>query len=163
MVSKIEDTWMNCTQNQHKSRQSLFFHPLLLRLAQFVLSFILQQHHNQRRNLKLHKRHSQSTLAMESKRCGFRTLSKMSFNEVQIPEDNNIAATENVAHVAMLLFAGYIDAATSMSESCGGGGSAPSSGWGKKDDEDDWRFAHRCAQMAHSMCKPKPRNRSFHR
>ena len=84
-------------------------------------------------------------------------------NEVQIPEDNDIATTENVAHVAMLLFAGYIDAATSMSESCVGGGSAPSSGWGKKDDEDDWRFAHRCAQMAHSMCKPKPRSRSFNR
>ena len=84
-------------------------------------------------------------------------------NEVQIPEDNDIATTENVAHVAMLLFAGYIDAATSMSESCGGGGSTPSSGWGKKDDEDDWKFAHRCAQMAHSMCKPKPRSRSFHR
>ena len=84
-------------------------------------------------------------------------------NEVQIPEDNDIATTENVAHVAMLLFAGYIDAATSISESCGGGGSAPSSGWGKKDDEDDWKFAHRCAQMAHSMCKPKPRSRSFHR
>ena len=80
-------------------------------------------------------------------------------NEVQVPEDNDIATTENVAHVAMLLFAGYIDAATSMSESCGGGGSAPSSGWGKKDDEDDWRFAHRCAQIAHSMCKPKPRYR----
>lgn len=64
-------------------------------------------------------------------------------NEVQIPEDNDIATTENVAHVAMLLFAGYIDAATSISESCGGGGSAPSSGWGKKDDEDDWKFAHR--------------------
>ena len=84
-------------------------------------------------------------------------------NEVQIPEDNDIATTENVAHVAMLLFAGYIDAATSMSENCGGGGSAPSSGWGKKDDEDDWKFAHRCAQMAHSMCKPKPRSRNFHR
>lgn len=82
-------------------------------------------------------------------------------NEVQIPEDNDIATTENVAHVAMLLFAGYIDAATSMSESCGGGGSSPSSsGWGKKDDEDDWKFAHRCAQMVHSMCKPKPRCRS---
>ena len=53
----------------------------------------------------------------------------------------------------MLLFAGYIDAATSMSEPCGGGGSTPSSGWGKKDDEDDWKFAHRCAQMAHAMCK----------
>ena len=37
-------------------------------------------------------------------------------NEVQVPEDNDIATTENVAHVAMLLFAGYIDAATSMSE-----------------------------------------------
>ena len=84
-------------------------------------------------------------------------------NEVQIPEDNDIATTDNVAHVAILLFAGYIDATTSMSESCGGGASAPSSGWGKKDDEDDWKFAHRCAQMAHSMCKPKPRSRSFHR
>ena len=84
-------------------------------------------------------------------------------NEVQIPEDNDIATTENVAHVAMLLFAGYIDAATSMSESCGGGGSAPSSGWGKKDDEDDWKFAHRCAQMAHSMCKPTMIKRSKNR
>ncbi len=62
----------------------------------------------------------------------------------------------------MLLFAGYIDAATSMSESCGGG-STPSSGWGKKYDEDDSKYAHRCAQMAHSMSKPKPRSRSFHR
>ncbi|WOG31050.1 hypothetical protein [Segatella copri] len=56
-------------------------------------------------------------------------------NEVQIPEDNDIATTENVAHVAMLLFVGYIDAATSMSESCGGGGSSPSSGWGKKKEK----------------------------
>ena len=68
----------NCTHSLHRSRQSLLLHPLLLRLAQFVLSFRLQQHHNQRRNLKSHKRHSQSTLAMESKRYGFRTLSKMS-------------------------------------------------------------------------------------
>lgn len=60
-------------------------------------------------------------------------------------------------------FAGYIDAATSMFDSCGGSGSTPSSGWGKKNDEDDWKYAHRCAQMAHSMCKPKPRSRSFHR
>ena len=36
------------------------------------------------------------------------------------------------------------------SESCGGGGSAPSSGWGKKDDEDDWRFAHRCAHTTYT-------------
>ena len=85
-------------------------------------------------------------------------------NEAQIPEGNETATIENVAHVAMLLFAGYIDAATSLSESCGGGGgSAPESGWGKKEDEDERAFARRCLQMAHSICKPKPRQRGYHR
>lgn len=86
------------------------------------------------------------------------------FNEAQIPEDNDTATIENVAHVAMLLFVGYIDAATSMSESCGGGGgSAPDSGWGKKNDEDERQYARRCLKMAHSICKPKPRQRGYHR
>ena len=86
------------------------------------------------------------------------------FNEAQVPEGNEVATVENISHVAMLLFAGYIDAATSMSESCGGGGgSAPESGWRKKDDEDEHMFAHRCLQMAHSMCKPKSVKRGFHR
>ena len=85
-------------------------------------------------------------------------------NEAQVPEGNDTATVENIAHNAMLLFAGYIDAATSMSESCGGGGgSAPESGWGRKDDEDEFAYAHRCLQMAHSMRKPKPRQRGFHR
>ena len=85
-------------------------------------------------------------------------------NEAQVPEDNDTATVEKVAHTAMLLFAGYIDAATSMSESYGGGGgSAPESGWGKKDDEDERMFARRCLKMAQSMFKPKPRQRSFHR
>ncbi len=86
------------------------------------------------------------------------------FNEAQVPEGNEIATVENVAHTAMLLFASYIDAATSMSESCGGGGgSAPESGWGKKDDEDERAFARRCLLMAHSMYKPKSVKRGFHR
>ena len=86
------------------------------------------------------------------------------FNEAQVPEGNEIATVENVAHTAMLLFAGYIDAATSMSESCGGGGgSAPKSGWGKKDDEDECTYARRCLQMAHSMCKPKSIKRGYRR
>ena len=85
-------------------------------------------------------------------------------NEAQVPEDNDTAIVKNVVHTAMLLFAGYIDAATSMSESCGGGGgSVPESGWGKKDDEDNRLYARRCLQMAHSMCKPKPRQRGYHR
>ena len=85
-------------------------------------------------------------------------------NEAQVPEDNDTATVEIVAHTAMLLFAGYIDAATSMSESCGGGGgSAPESGWGKKDDEDDLKFARLCLKMAHSMCKTKSVKRGYHR
>ena len=84
--------------------------------------------------------------------------------EAQVPEGNDTATVENVAHTAMLLFAGYIDAATSLSESCGGGGgSVPESGWGKKDDEDERAFARRCLLMAHSMYKPKTVKRGFHR
>ena len=84
--------------------------------------------------------------------------------EAQVPEGNDTATVENVAHTAMLLFAGYIDAATSMSESCGGGGgSSPESGWGKKDDEDERTYARRCLRMAHSMYKPKSIKRGFHR
>ena len=85
-------------------------------------------------------------------------------NEALVPDGNDTATVENVAHTAMLLFAGYIDAATSMSESCGGGGgSAPESGWGKKDDEDERTYARRCLNMAHSMCKPKAKYRGYHR
>jgi len=86
------------------------------------------------------------------------------FNEAEVPEGNEIATVENISHVAMLLFVGYIDAATSMSVSCGGGGSAPESGWRKKEDEDERAYARRCIQMAHSMCKPKSIKRGgFHR
>ena len=85
-------------------------------------------------------------------------------NEAQVPDGNDTATIENVAYTAMLLFAGYIDAATSMSESCGGGGgSTLESGWGKKDDENERMFARRCLLMAHSMYKPKSVKRGFHR
>ena len=84
--------------------------------------------------------------------------------EAQVPEGNDTTTVENVARTAMLLFAGYIDAATSMAESCGGGGgSTPESDWGKKDDEDERQYARRCLKMAHSICKPKPRQRGYHR
>ena len=65
--------------------------------------------------------------------------------------------SEQITNVALLLFANYIDAATSMSESHGGGGTIPSSGWGR-DKDDDWEWAKRCAIMAHSMITtPKTR------
>ena len=103
---------------------------------------------------------SKGTKAVESPN----SVKDIFFNEAQIPDDNDTITIENVAHVAMLLFVGYIDAATSMSESCGGGGgSTPESDWGKKDDEDERAYARRCLQMAHSMYKPKSVKRGFHR
>lgn len=85
--------------------------------------------------------------------------------EAAVHAENTIATTEDVARTAMLLFAGYVDAATTYMESHGGGGgSSPSSGWGRDKDEDDWKFARRCLQMAHSMSQPKPkRTRGFRR
>lgn len=65
----------------------------------------------------------------------------------------------NVLKVATLLFAGYLDAATSMSSSCGGGGS-PGDGWGKDKNEDERNWAIRCAKMAKWLCKPIKRGRS---
>jgi hypothetical protein len=71
----------------------------------------------------------------------------------------NDETPNHIIDVSLLLFASYIDAATAISESCGGGGTSPSSGWGK-DDDDDWEWAKRCAQMAHSMVTtPKPQIR----
>ena len=60
---------------------------------------------------------------------------------------------EKVAEVAATtayLFFGYVDAATTISQSCGGGGcdnELPR----KKDDEDDLAFARRCHQVAKTI------------
>lgn len=42
---------------------------------------------------------------------------------------------------AMYLFLGYLDGATKFAQSCGGGSSGSSLPWGRKEDEDDRRFA----------------------
>ena len=76
-------------------------------------------------------------------------------NEFATSEDLDIS---NLANVAALLFAEYIDAATSIASSGGGGGS-PGTGWGKDKDEDDRNWALRCARMAKWLCKPMSRGR----
>ncbi len=76
---------------------------------------------------------------------------------IEVPE-NGSASHNNILNVAMLLFMNYLDAATSMSESCGGGGS-PGSGWGRDKDEDDHDWARRCAMQANWLCKPIKRSR----
>lgn len=76
---------------------------------------------------------------------------------IKVPE-NGSASHNDIMNVAMLLFMGYLDAATSMSESCGGGGS-PGSSWGRDKDEDDRDWARRCAIRANWLCKPIKRSR----
>lgn len=86
-----------------------------------------------------------------------RTAYDMMKNSIEVPE-NGSASHNDVLNVAMLLFMNYLDAATSMSESCGGGGS-PGSGWGRGKDEDDREWARRCAMQANWLCKPIKRSR----
>ena len=76
--------------------------------------------------------------------------------ECTLPEDNPFATVENIQNTALLLFAGYIDGATSMSAS-GGGGCSDMSGWGRDKDEDDLQWARRCASIANNMCKRRRR------
>ena len=92
--------------------------------------------------------------------------------QVDIPKDAyhilanaiSLADTEEFAagildmqKTALLLFAGYVDAAITMAESHGGGGSTPSSGWGRDKDEDEREWARRCARMAMEMSRPQRR------
>ena len=79
---------------------------------------------------------------------------------IQTPDES--VPVENVLNVAMLLFMNYVDAATTVSESCGGGGSTPSN-WGKDDDEDERERARRCAQHASWLCKPIKRSKGYGR
>lgn len=76
-------------------------------------------------------------------------------NEFATSDDLNAS---NLAKVAALLFAEYIDAATSIASSGGGGGSH-GTGWGKDKDEDERNWALRCARMAKWLCKPMSRDR----
>lgn len=76
-----------------------------------------------------------------------------------LEEAHPLANIEEIQHTALLLFAGYLDAATSMAASSGGGSSDTSS-WGRDKDEDDLEWARRCARMANSMCK---RRKGLHR
>jgi len=72
--------------------------------------------------------------------------------DCSLEEAHPLAKIKEIQHTALLLFAGYMDAATSMAVSSGGGGS-DTEGWGRDKDEDELEWARRCARMANSMCK----------
>jgi len=69
------------------------------------------------------------------------------------PYDDSAEALEHCIKTAILLFAGYVDGATQVAASCGGGGS-PGGGWGRDKNEKDDDWARRCARKASWLCKP---------
>lgn len=90
-------------------------------------------------------------------------LSSLPFEQRQVARqtgdilfDGSIAETimdnaVQVTSIAAALYLGYLDAATKISQSGGGG---PGTGWGKRDDEDDLAFRQRCFFMALHMMRP---------
>ena len=72
--------------------------------------------------------------------------------DCSLKEAHPLAKIEEIQRTALLLFAGYLNAATSIAASSGGGGS-DTGGWGRDKDEDELEWARRCARMANSMCK----------
>lgn len=67
----------------------------------------------------------------------------------------------NILKCAMYLFLGYLDGTSQFAQSCGGGGSSSDLPWGRKEDEDDRRFAYRCMMHAHKMLKPSQPKRGI--
>ncbi len=59
-----------------------------------------------------------------------------------------------IVRCATMLFAGYVDMATQFAKTHGGGGSSPSSGWGRDPKDDDREWARRCVAMAARMLHP---------
>ena len=71
--------------------------------------------------------------------------------ESKMTEKSYSQEERSIFRTAFLLFAGYVDAATTFSQNCGGGGSAPDPNWGRDKNEDDILWARRCFRKAREM------------
>lgn len=78
---------------------------------------------------------------------------------IALNADNVFAKIGDVQKIAILLFAEYIDAATTVAAQSGGGGGGATSGWGRDKDDDDLKWAYRCAMMANHLCRPRRKQR----
>jgi len=58
----------------------------------------------------------------------------------------------SIVSVASALFMGYTDQATEFAQTHGGGG-GPGTGWGRRDGEDDRKWARRCLMEAAKMMR----------
>ena len=80
-----------------------------------------------------------------------------------VPENTLWTKPEHILQTAVLLFAGYVDGATTIADNCGGAGSSATDDWGKKKpDENDMAFAKRCLERAQQLHVRPPR-RGMHR
>ena len=83
---------------------------------------------------------------------------KLFQKEAEAP-DNPRSSRENIMHTAMLLFCEYVNGATALSQSCGGGSSS-GYGWGKDPKEVEWQWARRCLKKAKELhVRPYRRHR----
>lgn len=69
-----------------------------------------------------------------------------------------VEKTNEVVNCAALLYYGFIEDATAYSISHGGK-SSPGSGWGRKDEDDDWKWRRRCLGQAARMMGSRSRGR----
>ena len=132
--SKIEATWAKLHPQERKSNPIKPV-PQQTRTVMKHYNIATDEYHN------FHVEISESADTIIRQNCS-------------LEEAHPLAKIEEIQHTALLLFAGYLDAATSMAASSGGGGS-DISGWERGKDEDDLEWARRCARMANSMCKRK--------
>ena len=80
-----------------------------------------------------------------------------------VPENTLRTEPEHILQTAILLFANFVDGATTIADNCGGAGSSATDDWGKKkQDEDDMAFAKRCLARAQQLHVRPPR-RGWHR
>ena len=149
MPSKIEDTWRKLHQSSRREQES----KMVYKAESKTESTSMTSTENSKSSLVYHYSILTDNHLYEVNISNH--IQDIFSNEFVTSDDLDIP---NLTKVAALLFAEYIDAATSIASSGGGGGS-PGSGWGKDKDEDERNWALRCARMAKWLCKPMSRGR----
>lgn len=159
MASKIETTWLRChpeaVQSQNSPIKRIAHHRLTMEVADISQAITPRQHIEMQ---EYHYMIDNKDLYLEIPA----DINCLMENQLSTSTDESVATLKQMQHIAVLLFTGYLDAATSMATSSGGGGGGTESSWGRDKDEDEHEWAIRCAHMAIQLCKPK-RKRGFRR
>ena len=162
--SRIGRTWLRLHVEQYpeKAQHTQFVNPIGTRSSAPKPARPVQPNRQQAagsittpKAIKVEKAMCHHDIEVEGKRYSFdipQEVESLLLKETAMPDDALWSTLEDVQHTAMLLFMNYLDAATTLSDSCGGGGGgSDTSGWGRNDNEDDMEWARRCARMASRM------------